>query len=1115
MLQPNSIKNPNMKKLSFFALLLIISSSAFSSTYYFSSVYGNDSLTYQQAQHSNTPWRSLSKLNSYSTALHPGDSILFKRGETWYGSIRVNNSGTASLPIFIGAFGTGPKPVITGFQKITSWGATNPYASAAMSFTPQSPPNIVAVNGIAQQIGRWPNATVTNKGYLTYEASGSTYVTDNNWSAIVSQSDTSNWTGAEIVLRANRYRAHTSLITSQTYSGSATTFNFLDPFSLPSNGYGYFIQNHIKTLDQPGEWYYNTSNRVMNIYLNSAPANYTIEVPTLDTLIYNYSNSFITYDNLAITGANRFGINIQHGSDMIIQNCDIYNIGTIGVYIRFCDNSVFNNNTINYCMSEGFKNQQSNNITVTNNIITNIMPFMGMQANGGSNGTALYAYHSSGLVQYNTVRNSGYCGIWFDGRSNTTIKNNIVDSALTKLDDGGGIYTVNKDSTPYTAYTNRVVQQNIVTNCTGAPEGAIGGSAGEGLYGDKGSRDIVWDGNIASNCTDGFFMNDPSNMVLKNNLIYGVTNRSLWMSEYTANLIRNMTIVHNIFFTTNTTGKSMNFDTSITHTYDIGSYGMIDSNYYVRPKTSQPYIFRKTFPEWRIAFPQYDAHSAISPLIPDSVFRLVYNSSKTTATYSLDGLSYVSSDGKKYSQSVTLQPFTAVALMIDINNVSLSPIADAYVRNGSYATTNYGFDSNLVVKSVKDSVAELGYKRTAYLKFSLKNVKEVGSAKLRVFAHTVVNAANPILSIFGVNNDTWTESGITYNNAPPSSTSALNSINIVGTNRYYEFDVTNYVKTQAAGDTLVSFVLTDTSNQQNYLSFNSKESSQNLPQLVIVAPATIKPSDDAYVRDGSYAAINYVTDTSLVVKKAGSGYSRKSYLKFSLNSIGNVKSAKLRLYGSNEDATNVKLSVYGVNNDLWADTTITWNNAPGSITALLDSETVNNVAKYYEFDVTNFVKSEFSGDKTVSFVIKDTIGFNKVVTFNSSRNLQFPPQLVVDYSGDTTTTSQTSINGIPITKRNVQQEILNNRNSSLKIRVYPNPVNNQLHFTFPDTYEGNYNLQIVDIAGRIYDLGRYNINASGYNVNADISRLSLRAGQYFIRISSEKQSTQVIKLIVK
>ncbi|MEJ7684845.1 MAG: hypothetical protein WKG06_44765 [Segetibacter sp.] len=63
--------------------------SAWAATYYFSTSSGNDSRTSTQAKNPSTPWKTISKLNSFFSSLQPGDSVLFKRGETFYGSVTI------------------------------------------------------------------------------------------------------------------------------------------------------------------------------------------------------------------------------------------------------------------------------------------------------------------------------------------------------------------------------------------------------------------------------------------------------------------------------------------------------------------------------------------------------------------------------------------------------------------------------------------------------------------------------------------------------------------------------------------------------------------------------------------------------------------------------------------------------------------------------------------------------------------------------------------------------------------------------------------------------------------------------------------------------------------
>ncbi len=103
----------------FFTLLFVFFiGSAQAANYYFSPWSGDDTRTSAEAQSASTPWKSTSKLNTFFSSLQPGDSVLFKRGETFYGSITISKSGIKGSPIVIGAYGTGNRPVITALTRL-------------------------------------------------------------------------------------------------------------------------------------------------------------------------------------------------------------------------------------------------------------------------------------------------------------------------------------------------------------------------------------------------------------------------------------------------------------------------------------------------------------------------------------------------------------------------------------------------------------------------------------------------------------------------------------------------------------------------------------------------------------------------------------------------------------------------------------------------------------------------------------------------------------------------------------------------------------------------------------------------------------------------------------
>jgi parallel beta-helix repeat protein len=78
-------------------------------TYYVDSVTGNDS---NSGTSEAAAWKTLGKANT--AALEPGGRLLFKRGGSWTGSLKITTSGTSSIPISVGAYGAGELPIISG-----------------------------------------------------------------------------------------------------------------------------------------------------------------------------------------------------------------------------------------------------------------------------------------------------------------------------------------------------------------------------------------------------------------------------------------------------------------------------------------------------------------------------------------------------------------------------------------------------------------------------------------------------------------------------------------------------------------------------------------------------------------------------------------------------------------------------------------------------------------------------------------------------------------------------------------------------------------------------------------------------------------------------------------
>ncbi len=112
--------------------------------------------------------------------------------------------------------------------------------------------------------------------------------------------------------------------------------------------------------------------------------------------------------------------------------------------------------------------------------------------------------------------------------------------------------------------------------------------------------------------------------------------------------------------------------------------------------------------------------------------------------------------------------------------------------------------------------------KNAYLRFDVQGVSTVVSATLRIFAET----NNPTgFDVRGVTENTWGESTINYNNAPPFGAVVGSSGPVIGGN-WYEVDVSSLV----SSDGVVSFAVTSTSTRAT--KYSSREGT-NPPQLIV------------------------------------------------------------------------------------------------------------------------------------------------------------------------------------------------------------------------------------------------------------------------------------------
>ncbi|MFD1818061.1 Por secretion system C-terminal sorting domain-containing protein [Pseudarcicella hirudinis] len=187
----------------------------------------------------------------------------------------------------------------------------------------------------------------------------------------------------------------------------------------------------------------------------------------------------------------------------------------------------------------------------------------------------------------------------------------------------------------------------------------------------------------------------------------------------------------------------------------------------------------------------------------------------------------------KTNQIYEGEPVDISAKFAKVVSDSIQTSADSYVKDGSYAGTNYGTGTFLEVK--KDGV---GYQREAYVKFDLKKVHgKVLNAKLRLYSGST---AATQWQLYRSNVNSWTETGITWNNKPAGDT-LLSTIS--GAAGYVYWDITKQLQ-YLPSDSILSLkiVSTVTGVYGSFTSLQSGTANQRPAIVYITADEKTNPN---------------------------------------------------------------------------------------------------------------------------------------------------------------------------------------------------------------------------------------------------------------------------------
>ncbi|MDO7171622.1 DNRLRE domain-containing protein [Mariniflexile sp. AS56] len=256
----------------------------------------------------------------------------------------------------------------------------------------------------------------------------------------------------------------------------------------------------------------------------------------------------------------------------------------------------------------------------------------------------------------------------------------------------------------------------------------------------------------------------------------------------------------------------------------------------------------------------------------------------------------------------------------------------------------------------------------------------------------------------------------------------------------------------------------------------------------VTGTSTLSVIADSYVRDAGNAGNNYGSDGVIVTVASG----RYGYLKFDLSSVpGPIMSAKLRIY--QRTGFRFLRSIYDVADDNWTETEIKYNNKPSFEN---ERARITTNPAWNEWDISSYTAQEYNNDKIMSVVVKDPedptasekgIDFYSKEFVDSNTFVTYIPELVIEYSSAP----------------------LSVASEAVKIKMYPNPVQNDLYISLDSA-----NLNLKDAEINLYTLNGQKVMHTKLDANEvklDVSKLS--RGVYVLTINDSNKS--ITRKIVK
>ncbi len=970
-----------MKNTLIIFLLFFVSSTAFATNYYVDATTGND---LNHGTSTGAPWRTLSKVNAQTFL--PGDSILFRKGESWTGTLMPQGSGTSGNPIVLGAYDTGVRPAINGDGSVNCTG--EPGATKYCT---------ILLNNQEYWIIR--DLEVTN--FDPSEEGGQTIAQweGDNESNYADMSNPPKYGGSNSKKCAIMVEANNMGAVNQLHFINLEIHGVNGAISQKNNG-GIFLRIfNYDSLNQGHLATYFEDLLIDSCHIHDVDR----------TGLSNISD----YDDRTFTENNNWSPSLN----FIVRNNNFERTGANALILRVAENPLIENNIFDHCSIK-------------------------------ETGNAAFVFNTDGaLMQYNeamhTRLNQGdhdSGGLDSDYKTkNTTIQYNYLhDNDYGMLVTGGPYYSNGFND-------NTIVRYNIIENdgiAVDENEDSFSFKVSGNATNTKFHNNVIYiDGNKTYN--DIIFLKDwggwPDASFFVNNIFYNEGDSTTFdLGQSTRNTFSN-----NLYYGNQYRKKPID-DNEITGDPLLNDVGNGEDGYKISTGSSAFTAGIKVFSLPPLDYYQNEildgspvdigVHQLSGLSDPDTLTAItdayVWGGSHEDTNYgSSDDLEVKLGSTDEYSRYTYIKfdisensnyGFQTGELRLYGGSSQYSMDIDVYLTETSWSESTIDWLSK---PDIAESVGTFSISTSSdwhSLDISSSILEQIASSSTLALGLTMSDTTTS-LATFDSKDKTAGNAPVLYVRPKaatleaPSNLSAqvmpTGEINLIWEDNSSSEDgffIERKITNQTAFfilDSLSSNVITysDTTIQGNtnytyrVKAYNSSVTSfgSNLIEET-TGLEYLTPNEDMYVRGGLYAGFSYGASDKLRISGGVADVStERAFFQFDLTGYSTVSYAKLYLYG--KAVSPITLTANKISDDEWTSSD-TWNTQP-AVGSEISTATIDSTTQWYQIDLTSQAKSEMDGNRIFSFAIVD-LDLQGIDVELSSSEGQNAPYLVIGGSKD-------------------------------------------------------------------------------------------------------------------